>query len=154
MKQMKQRRRGSDWATALLAATLAVTGCAQTGPAAPQAAQSTAAAANPTPARPESVERLLRAMETEKMVEAIHAQMGPMATQMARDAGIAPQNRAAFERYMQRVSAIVAEEINWETFKGPMVQVYAKHYSEEEVQGLTAFYDRLWAAAWSPRRPP
>src|SRR5215217_4974020 len=111
-----------------LAGVLSLAGCAQPG-ALPPAAASPAIGAS-APASPASVERLLQAIDVERTVDASFAQVGQFAETMAAQAGIRTQDRATFERYMQRVTEVMREEAGWAKLKEPMVQIYVKHYSE------------------------
>lgn len=123
----------------LAAALLGLAGCAQQPVAAPPVAAPQAAAQ--MPATPASVERLLAAMNIEQMMEGSYAQVGKMAEGMAEQMGLKAQDRPAFDRFMQRVTEVMHEEAGWAKLKGPMVEIYTRHYSEEEVQGLIAFYE-------------
>lgn len=127
-------------AAAAAAALFAVGGCAQ-APAAGSPRATPALAAAPTPASPASVERMLQAMGAEQMLGGMYGQVGQFAEAMAKQAGIREQDRPAFERYMQRVAEVMQQEAGWAQLKEPMIRIYASHYSEEEIQGLTAFYE-------------
>lgn len=125
-----------------MALSLGLVGCAQPTAVAPaNAAPTASAAASTTPASPATVERLLRAMDMERTLDAVFDQAAQMAEGMAAQAGVRPRNREAFDRYMKRVNEVLREEASWAQLKEPMVQVYAKHYTEAEVQGLIAFYE-------------
>lgn len=104
-------------------------------------APAASATASSAPASPATVERLLRAMDMERTLDATFDQVHQMAEGMATQAGVRPRDREAFERYMQRVSEVLREEASWAQLKEPMVQIYARHYTEAEVQGLIAFYE-------------
>lgn len=126
-----------------IAVSLGLAGCAQPGAVAPAAvtAPTASAVASSAPASPATVERLLRAMDMERTLNATFDQVGQIAESMALQAGVRPRDREAFNRYMQRVNAVVREEASWAQLREPMVQIYAKHYTEAEVQGLIAFYE-------------
>jgi hypothetical protein len=74
------------------------------------------------------------------MIDAMKEQIGGMFEGMSKQLGISENERPAFEKYMKKVGALLAEEMKWSTFKEPMIDIYTKHFSEHEVQGLIAFY--------------
>lgn len=87
-----------------------------------------------------SVEKLLEITETSKMIDAIYAQIDGMSLNMATQMGITEKDRPAFDKYMKKVSALIREDMNWEKMKGPMIEVYVKHFTEQEIQGMIEFY--------------
>lgn len=93
------------------------------------------------PAKKASVEKLMEMTEVSKMIDAIYAQVDSMSSGMAAQMGLTEENRPAFDAYMKKVNALLREEMNWDKMKEPMVQVYTKHFTEKEVQGMIAFYN-------------
>ncbi|WP_444913558.1 DUF2059 domain-containing protein [Microbulbifer sp. TRSA007] len=88
----------------------------------------------------ESVEELLEASNAEAMVDTIYAQMDQMFVGMSGQLGVKPSERELFDQHMKKVVALMKDEMNWEKIKEPMIDVYLKHYSEEEVQDMLAFF--------------
>lgn len=125
-----------------IAVSLGLAGCAQPGAVPPaDVAPALSSAASTAPASAATVERLLRAMDMERTLNATFDQVGQIAEGMAAQAGIRPRDREAFDLYMKRVNEVVREEASWNQLKGPMVEIYARHYTEAEVQGLVSFYE-------------
>ena len=54
--------------------------------------------------------------------------------------GISGPEKEIFDRYSARVNAIVREEVSWQKLKEPMIDVYVKFYTEQELQDIIAFY--------------
>jgi hypothetical protein len=54
--------------------------------------------------------------------------------------GPTPEQSEVIDRYMKRLASIMAEELNWERLEPLMVKVYQDGLTQEEVNGLTAFY--------------
>ena len=87
-----------------------------------------------------SVEELLMLMKADSMIDNIYFQYGQTIKRMEQQLGIDQSNKAIFERYISRMVAIMKQEMNWKKMKEPMINVYLKHYSENEVQDMLAFY--------------
>ena len=88
----------------------------------------------------ESVEKLMELTETSKMMDAMQGQIGQMFDGMSKQMGLSEEEKPAFETYMKKVASLMEEEMNWEAIKEPMINIYLKHFSEEEVKGLIEFY--------------
>lgn len=92
------------------------------------------------PAKKESVEKLLELTEASKMVDSMYAQMENMFASMATQVGVTEKSRPAYDKYMKKVFELISEDMSWKKMKEPLVQIYIKHLTEEEVQGMIAFY--------------
>lgn len=92
-------------------------------------------------AKKASVEKLLAITEVSKTIDTIYAQIDSMSTNMAMQMGLTEENRPAFDKYMKKVNAVIREDMNWEKMKEPMIQVYMKHFTEQEIQGMIEFYN-------------
>ncbi|BFM09410.1 DUF2059 domain-containing protein [Halioxenophilus aromaticivorans] len=88
----------------------------------------------------ESVEALLEASDADAMVDTLYSQMNQMIEGMGRQLGIKPDEQPMFDAYMNNVFTTMKEDMSWAKMKGPMIEIYSKHYSEEEVQDMLAFY--------------
>lgn len=88
----------------------------------------------------ESVEALLELTQADAMMDNMYAQMDQMFVGMGQQLGIKPSEQPLFEEYMQNVVAAMREEMSWEKMEDPMIDIYLKHYTEEEIQDMLAFY--------------
>jgi uncharacterized protein len=88
----------------------------------------------------ESVEKLMALTQESRMIDAMSEQLTGMFAGVSKKLGLSEKEQPAFEKYMQKVSALIKEEMKWETIKEPMVQIYTRHFSEREIQGLITFY--------------
>ncbi|AWF81096.1 hypothetical protein BTJ40_09870 [Microbulbifer sp. A4B17] len=88
----------------------------------------------------ESVEELLEVSNAEAMLDTIYAQMDQMLSGMSGQLGVRPSEQKLFDQHMKEVIALMKEEMNWQKIKEPMIEVYLKHYSEEEVQDMLTFF--------------
>ncbi|MEW6991157.1 DUF2059 domain-containing protein [Colwelliaceae bacterium 6441] len=95
--------------------------------------------ANDTSSRA-SVEKLMELTEVSKMMDTMQHQVNTMFQGMSKQLGISDKEKPKFDKYMKRLSKIMAEYMNWSTFKEPMIDIYTTHFSEHEVQGLITFY--------------
>jgi uncharacterized protein len=111
------------------------------------------------PASPESVERLMQAMQVQAQVETTtNAQVLPamqaavrqiLATQLKSDEAAARM----FNAVRPRVDAVLLEQLSWARLKPGFAQIYAETFSEEEVKGLIAFYEGPVGSALISKTP-
>ena len=59
-------------------------------------------------------------------------------------------DKAALE---EKISPILAQQLNWETLKPQYVKVYAGTYTEEELDAILAFYKSPAGQAWFAKSP-
>ncbi len=88
----------------------------------------------------QSVETLMELTEVSKMVDTIYSQITNMFNGMSDQLGISKEEKPAFDKYMNELTILLKEDMGWDKFKGPIIDIYAKRLTETEVQGLIKFY--------------
>lgn len=88
----------------------------------------------------ESVEELLKLTNAEALVSSIQGQIGNMLQGIPRQMNIKPDEQQIFDTYMQNSLDMMKQEVSWDKMKGTMVDIYLKHFSEQEIQDLLVFY--------------
>ena len=103
-----------------------------------------AAVARAEPPTVESVEALLVATKSESIMESVNANMENTLRQgMAQTlAGkkITPQLQRFLDHAPRQFAEAMKEEMSWATLKPLYVQLYQDSFTQEEVDGLVAFY--------------
>jgi hypothetical protein len=105
----------------------------------------------------ESVERLMQAMQVQAQLDAMYAQtlpamQGAMKQAIARQGG-GEEAMRVFDEMMPRVSAVIRDELSWTKLKPEFAAVYAETFSQEEVDGLIAFYSSPLGKALLQKTP-
>lgn len=109
------------------------------------------------PASQESIDRLLKAANAEQMLTTIHAQLeGTMKQAMtqalkSQDAGADAQQYA--DAFSKKMSEELKTELSWEKMRDLYRQVYAESFTQEEVDGLIAFYESPAGKAFIAKMP-
>jgi hypothetical protein len=115
---------------------------------------SAARAAAPTS---ESIEKLLVVTNSEKMVGAIQGQV-----EQAMKAGMAQAFRnqkmdadaqQLADALGKRMTAELQDELSWDKLKPIYVQVYSETFTQEEIDGLIAFYESAAGKAFVAKMP-
>ena len=91
-------------------------------------------------AKRQLVERLLKVMDADAMIQSMYGQMDKMVAGMGQRMGIKPSEQVHFNRYMKKVTQAMKTEMTWAKMKEPMIAVYIKHYTEKEMKDLLVFY--------------
>ena len=93
----------------------------------------------------ESVEKLLQVMKVQSQLEMIYAQTLPaMQNAMRQSLGTSMQSAEAehmFDVVMPRVNAVIREDLGWAKLKPGFAAIYAETFTQQEVDGLIAFYE-------------
>jgi hypothetical protein len=103
---------------------------------------STAAADNP--ASDASIKQLLEVVQVRKLVEAMTTQMDLMMKQAVEQAThgeqIPPRIQQDIDKRQAEIRAAVKEALDWNKMEPVYMRVYQKSFTQQEVDGLIAFY--------------
>ena len=116
----------------------------RTGLVACAVALATLAAGARAAASAESVERLMQAMRVQAQLEMIYSQTLPaMQNAMKQSLGSQMKSEEAQHMYdtvMPRVNAVIRDELSWARLKNDFAAIYAETFTQQEIDGLIAFY--------------
>jgi hypothetical protein len=105
----------------------------------------------------ESLERLLRGMEAEQMVKNVQqyseSMMKGTVDRVAQVRPITPEQRRKLEANSARSSATMRDELSWDKMKPMYMQIYTESFTQEEVDGLIAFYESPAGRAFIAKMP-
>lgn len=87
-----------------------------------------------------TVEELLEVTNVKSIVDTIYLEIDQMLEGLAAQLGISEEEQPIFNKYIAKVNASVKEEISWEKMRGPMIELYMKHYTQKEIKDILAFY--------------
>lgn len=93
------------------------------------------------PASRQTIERMLSASGSEAIIDSALAQIDGVMSQMLSGMNVPEEKRASIEQFSMRYKELVQEEISWEKLKGPMIDIYARVYTEEEAKATLDFLE-------------
>lgn len=100
-----------------------------------------AAGAPPTD---ESVKQLLVATEAPKLVDSISQQMDEMMKSSIQRSlqgqTLTPKQQQIIDNMQSKIIALVNQEMNWNKLEGIYLRVYRSTFTQEEIDGMLAFY--------------
>jgi len=114
------------------------------------------------PASPASVERLLAVSHAEQLMKSVQQRQGVVmdsvlrqveATRARQGKMLSAEDKARMRAAADKARAAMAEEMGWEKLRPLIVQVYSESFSEEEIQGLIAFYESPTGRMFVERMP-
>ena len=92
----------------------------------------------------ESVDRLMQAMKVQAQLEMIYSQTLPaMQAAMKQSLGGQMKSEEAqrmFDTVMPRVNAVIRDELSWARLKPDFATIYGETFTQQEIDGLIAFY--------------
>ena len=75
-----------------------------------------------------------------QIMDTVMKQVGQMTQSMPGSKQMTDADKRQLADFQQRVSAVVEKSIGWKALEPDFVDLYASTYSEEELDGLLAFY--------------
>jgi hypothetical protein len=109
------------------------------------------------PASAASIERFLVLTEAEKNLEAAQHYSERMMQEAMREQNqrrmLSPEVQNRMRDAMQKSAQAMREEMSWATMKPLMVKIYADSFTQEELDGLIAFYESPAGRAFTQKMP-
>ena len=100
--------------------------------------------AQAAPPSDQSVNQLLQLTKVDRQMDSVLAQMeGAMKASLQRltkGRPLSAEEQATLDKQQAKMSAIMKEELSWDKVKDQYVQAYREMFSQEEIDGLIAFY--------------
>ncbi|MCC5024395.1 MAG: DUF2059 domain-containing protein [Candidatus Synoicihabitans palmerolidicus] len=93
-----------------------------------------------TPATDESVERLFIASDVQKPLESMHSQMQTSMQQATAEQPLPADAQVVWDEMLDQVMALMTKEMGWEVMRPVYTDIYRRNFSDEEILGLSAFY--------------
>lgn len=104
----------------------------------------TSLAAQAAPPTLESIERLMAVSQADKMAEGVRAQirgsMKLVTDQMLQGQPVIPAEQRALDNFSNKVSSMMNEELSVDKLRPIYVVMYRETFTQEEVDGMIAFY--------------
>lgn len=114
-------------------------------------------AALAAPPSPASIERLLALTEAEKNLEGAQRYSEQMMQEMMREQNqrrmLSPDAQNRMRDVMQKSAQAMREEMSWANMKPLMARIYAESFTQEELDGLIAFYESPAGRAFTRKMP-
>lgn len=101
-------------------------------------------AADPAPASDASIKELLKITESQKLIDESMKNVDNMMLNSMRRAlsgqKLVPDDQKIIDAMRAKMTALLKEEMTWEKFEPRVIDIYRKTFSQEEIDGMTAFY--------------
>ncbi|MBB1277782.1 MULTISPECIES: DUF2059 domain-containing protein [Pseudoalteromonas] len=88
----------------------------------------------------QKIDELISVMNLDSMVDSMYGQVEGMMKGMSDQMGVKPSEQAIFDKYYGDMTTVLKTEMSWAKMQPMMVNVYDKHFSEQEIADMLAFY--------------
>ncbi|MBB1280339.1 DUF2059 domain-containing protein [Pseudoalteromonas sp. SR41-1] len=88
----------------------------------------------------QKIDELISVMNLDSMVDSMYGQVEGMMKGMSDQMGVKPSEQAIFDKYYSDMTTVLKTEMSWAKMQPMMVNVYDKHFSEQEIADMLAFY--------------
>ena len=116
-----------------------------------------AAPAFAAPPTEETIQRLLTVTRVESMIDSIYASMDEILLQTVRQsnpgARLTPAQQRVLDGVMRKTMALLREEISWAKMRPMYIQIYRETFTQEELEGMIAFYESPAGQAFVVKMP-
>jgi hypothetical protein len=113
-----------------------------------------------TPAAPpsdQSINQLLQLTKVDKQMDSVFTQMEGMMKasmqQATKGKPLSADEQAVLDRQQAKMAGIMKDELSWDKMKDRYVQVYRETFSQEEIDGLIAFYQTPVGQSFVSKQP-
>lgn len=114
-------------------------------------------ACSAAPASVESINTLLTVTKAEAIVNGMQGQMEQMMdqalVQMLGGRKISEEQRKIIEAASRQFSIVMKEELSWASLKSMYINIYQETFTQEDIDGLIAFYRSPAGAAFIDKMP-
>ena len=88
----------------------------------------------------QKIDELISVMNLDSMVDSMYGQVEGMMKGMSDQMGVKPSEQAIFDKYYGDMTTVLKTEMSWSKMQPMMISVYDKHFSEQEIADMLAFY--------------
>lgn len=82
----------------------------------------------------------LAASYNDNILDIAAGQANEIVEMIAKRLAITEEEKPIFDRFRDRIEAVLKEEMSWEKVEPRMAELYSQYYSENELEELTQFY--------------
>lgn len=104
-----------------------------------------------------SIDKLLTATKVESIIDTMRGQFGTQIKETTHRSfntdERTPREMAIINQFSDKATALLLEEFNWKTLKPLYVKVYAETFTQQEIDGLVAFYKTPAGQAYVAKMP-
>jgi hypothetical protein len=117
----------------------------------------TPAFANDGPPTDASIQQLLTLTNARQMLDQMKGQMDSFMSAAMRDAQkdqpLTPERQAVLDRMKTKMTAVVVDMLNWDTLEPMYVRIYRTSLTQDELDGIIAFYSSDAGQAYIHKMP-
>ena len=116
-----------------------------------------ASLAHCAPASEESIDRLLVASKVEKMLDTMLVNVDQVMRRSmeasTQGQQLSPEQRRVIDATAAKFVQVMREEMTWDKMRPLYVQIYQESFTQEEIDGLIAFYESPAGVAFVEKMP-
>jgi uncharacterized protein len=113
--------------------------------------------ADDAPPTEQSIQQLLELTNVRQLLDQIKLQFDSMMSAAIRDAQqgqtLTPERQAVVDRMKAKMSAVMKETLNWDTMMPLYVRTYRASLTQDELDGMIAFYQSPPGQAYIKKMP-
>jgi uncharacterized protein len=113
--------------------------------------------ANDGPPTDASIQQLLTLINARQLLDQMKGQLDSFTSAAMRDAQkdqpLTPERQAVLDRAKAKMAAVVADMTNWDTLEPMYVRIYRASLTQDDLDGIIAFYSSAAGQAYIHKMP-
>lgn len=105
------------------------------------------------PAKPETVELFLKVTDADASLEFAYSHLDQMSEQMLRGQNSKHLDDPLIRKHLKEINQLIRTEMSWQQLEPALIAIYSGVFTEEELQGIIAFYQSEAGQKMVKRQP-
>jgi hypothetical protein len=91
-------------------------------------------------AKAKKLYELVELMNMDSMMDTMYSQLEFMMQNMSAELGVQPHEKPIFDTYYSQMTELMREDLSWSRMQPMIIDVYARNFSDQEIDDMIAFY--------------
>lgn len=101
-----------------------------------------------------SVQKLVEISMSDSLIDSIYGQVGQMfKSTISEKQNLTGDEMLVVDKYSLKLENFLKEELGVDTLEAPLIDIMTKHYNQEEVDAITAFYQTKAGKSMLDKQP-
>ena len=87
-----------------------------------------------------AIEKMLQLSNVGKIIQPVFAKIEGILQNQFQQMGASEEKKPIFEKYNKKIFNLMKEEMSWSKMRDDFIDIYAKVYTEEEINEINKFY--------------
>jgi uncharacterized protein len=87
-----------------------------------------------------AAEELVERIDGKRLLDTMYVQLKETFSASIQQMGMPEKDRPLAQKHIEKLTAVLQEELTWEKLKQPLIEIYMRVYDEQEIRKVNEFY--------------